>query len=268
MALDRPVPRSGRGRRAGPPWRAGGRPGGGRAALDAGRRAQAALPPTALPLERIRVIAAALAAGDELRLELRPAAVTAAARSLIAGLVDCLPHPGPPPAGGGSIAGRLWGGLSTRRPGARSGRGARRRPGAAGRPRAGRVDGGRPGGRLGQGRPVRGRVGRAGHGQRDPPRRGVAGDRGPAGRDRPAGAGGDRGRRPAASWRAPPGLRPPPLPGRRPARRVPPGPAPRHGRRVAPHGGGRRPPARPPPAGACPSRTSTSPWPPSPTSPP
>jgi len=89
------------------PWRAG------EAALDAGRRAQAALPPTALPLERIRVIAAALAAGDELRLELRPAAVTAAARSLIAGLVDCLPHPGPPWAVGGSIAGRLWGGLST-----------------------------------------------------------------------------------------------------------------------------------------------------------
>ena len=89
------------------PWRAG------EAALDAGRRAQAALPPTALPLERIRVIAAALAAGDELRLELRPAAVTAAARSLIAGLVDCLPHPGPPRAVGGSIAGRLWGGLST-----------------------------------------------------------------------------------------------------------------------------------------------------------
>src|SRR5215217_5627019 len=90
-----------------PAWRAGA------AALKAGRRAQAALPPTALPLERIRVIAAALAAGDELRLELRPAAVTAAARSLIAGLVDCLPHPGPPRAVGGSIAGRLWGGLST-----------------------------------------------------------------------------------------------------------------------------------------------------------
>jgi citrate synthase len=89
------------------PWRAG------EAALDAGRHAQAALPSTALPLERIRVIAAALAAGDELRLELRPAAVTAAARSLIAGLVDCLPRPGPPRAAVSSIAGRLWGGLST-----------------------------------------------------------------------------------------------------------------------------------------------------------
>ena len=104
-ALGRTAPAAGPGGPA--PWQAA------EAALDAGRRAQAALPRTALPLERIRVIAAALAAGDELRLELSPAAVTAAARSLIAGLVDCLPHPGPPPAGGGSIAGRLWGGLST-----------------------------------------------------------------------------------------------------------------------------------------------------------
>jgi citrate synthase len=89
----------------------------GRAALEAGRRAQAALPEAALPLDRIRVIAAALAAGDELRLELRPAAVTAAGRALIAGLVDCLPHPGDPPsaprtAGAGAVAARLWGGLS------------------------------------------------------------------------------------------------------------------------------------------------------------
>jgi citrate synthase len=88
-----------------PPWRTGA------AALKAGRRAQAALPAAALPLERIRVIAAALAAGDELRLELHPAAVTAAGRSLIAGLVDCLPRPGAAPAGS-SIAARLWAGLS------------------------------------------------------------------------------------------------------------------------------------------------------------
>jgi citrate synthase len=101
---------------AGEPWRAG------EAALDAGRRAQAALPAAALPLERIRVIAAALAAGDELRLELHPAAVTAAGRSLIAGLVDCLPRPGspaggaalaePPAPGAAPIAARLWAGLS------------------------------------------------------------------------------------------------------------------------------------------------------------
>jgi citrate synthase len=101
-----------------PAWQAG------ESALDAGRRAQAALPPTALPLERIRVIAAALAAGDELRLELHPAAVTAAGRALIAGLVDCLPRlapssrgrsaarEGPPLGGATSIAARLWAGLS------------------------------------------------------------------------------------------------------------------------------------------------------------
>jgi citrate synthase len=109
-----------------PPWRAGA------AALKAGRRAQAALPAAALPLERVRVIAAALAAGDELRLELHPAAVTAAGRSLIAGLVDCLPRPGARGRGRGdrqrrqghearpgptapvaaSIAARLWAGLS------------------------------------------------------------------------------------------------------------------------------------------------------------
>jgi citrate synthase len=87
-------------------WRAGG------AASKAGRRAQAALPEVALPLERIRVIAAALAAGDELRLELHPAAVTAAGRALIAGLVDCLPRQGPPPPEEGAIAARLWAGLS------------------------------------------------------------------------------------------------------------------------------------------------------------
>jgi citrate synthase len=108
-----------------PAWRAS------QPALDAGRQAQAALPHGALPLERIRVIAAALPAGDELRLELRPAAVTAAGRSLVAGLVDCLPRlaprppgrrgqrearapgrPGRPPPDAGPIAARLWTGLS------------------------------------------------------------------------------------------------------------------------------------------------------------
>jgi citrate synthase len=88
-----------------PAWRTGD------AGLAAGRRAQAALPPAALPLERIRVIAAALAAGDELRLELHPAAVAAAGRALIAGLVDCLPRPGPAPRGT-AIAARLWAALS------------------------------------------------------------------------------------------------------------------------------------------------------------
>jgi citrate synthase len=105
-----------------PPWRAGA------AALAAGRRAQAALPADALPLERIRVAAVALAAGDDLRLELRPAAVTAAGRTLIAGLAGCLPRLGRPPAPDAGaaarpprrgaagqdagVAARLWAGLS------------------------------------------------------------------------------------------------------------------------------------------------------------
>jgi citrate synthase len=61
------------------------------AALAAGRAAQAALPPGALPLERLQVILPAMAATDPLRLQFAPAAVTAAARSMIAGMVECLP---------------------------------------------------------------------------------------------------------------------------------------------------------------------------------
>jgi citrate synthase len=85
------------------PWRA--RP----AALAAGRAAQAALPAGTLPLERLQVIVPAMAATDPLRLQLDPAAVLAAGRNIIAGMVDCLPgkDPGGTDAGGG-IAGRLW----------------------------------------------------------------------------------------------------------------------------------------------------------------
>ena len=61
------------------------------AALAAGRAAQAALPVGTLPLERFQVIVPAMAATDPLRLQLDPAAVVAAGRSIIAGLVDCLP---------------------------------------------------------------------------------------------------------------------------------------------------------------------------------
>jgi citrate synthase len=67
------------------PWQA--RP----AALAAGRAAQAALPAGTLPLERLQVIVPAMAATDPLRLQLDPAAVLAAGRSIIAGMVDCLP---------------------------------------------------------------------------------------------------------------------------------------------------------------------------------
>jgi citrate synthase len=89
-------------------WRA--RP----AALAAGQAAQAALPAGTLPLERLQVIVPAMAATDPLRLQLDPAAVTAAGRSIIAGMVDCLPSevtsdPGEP------VAERLWSRLCHRR---------------------------------------------------------------------------------------------------------------------------------------------------------
>ncbi len=96
-------------------------------ALAVGRAAQAALPAEALPLERLQVVVPAMAATDPLRLQLDPPAVQAAARGLIAGLVDCLPSPagpGPadpragddPPAPAAPIAERLWSRLSGHRP--------------------------------------------------------------------------------------------------------------------------------------------------------
>ena len=84
------------------PWRA--RP----AALAAGRAAQAALPAGTLPLERLQVIVPAMAATDPLRLQLDPAAVLAAGRSIIAGMVDCLPPKGRPSGPGEPVAERLW----------------------------------------------------------------------------------------------------------------------------------------------------------------
>ncbi len=64
-------------------------------ALAAGRAAQAALPAGTLPLERLQVIVPAMAATDPLRLQLDQAAVLAAGRNIIAGMVDCLPAPAP-----------------------------------------------------------------------------------------------------------------------------------------------------------------------------
>jgi citrate synthase len=96
------------------------------AALAAGRAAQAALPAGTLPLERFQVIVPAMAATDPLRLQLDPAAVVAAGRSIIAGLVDCLPPAAPDypisdypstgyPDTGYPIADRLWPRLCDRR---------------------------------------------------------------------------------------------------------------------------------------------------------
>ncbi len=87
------------------------------AALAAGRAAQAALPPGTRPLDRLQVIVPAAAATDPLRLQLDPPAVLAAARNLIAAMVDCLPTPSSTrSAPGDSVAGRLWFKLCERRP--------------------------------------------------------------------------------------------------------------------------------------------------------
>ncbi|MDX6389339.1 MAG: citrate synthase [Streptosporangiaceae bacterium] len=74
-------------------------------AVAAGTAAQAALPEGTLPLERLQVIVPALAATDPLRLHLDPPAVIDAARSIIAGMVDCLPAAGAPNGAGGAVAG-------------------------------------------------------------------------------------------------------------------------------------------------------------------
>ena len=76
-----------------PAWRASA------AALAVGRAAQSALPPRTLPLERLQVIVPAMAATDPLRLQLDRPAVIAAGRSVIAGMVDCLPAPAGPAGG-------------------------------------------------------------------------------------------------------------------------------------------------------------------------
>jgi citrate synthase len=93
-------------------------------AVAAGAGAQAALPEGTLPLERLRVIVPAMAAVDPLRLHLDPPAVMAAGRTIIAGMIDCLPDPAPAGASGpasarlaeGGVAGRFWYKICPRRP--------------------------------------------------------------------------------------------------------------------------------------------------------
>jgi citrate synthase len=87
-------------------------------AIIAGAGAQTPLPPDTLPLDRLRLIIAAVAPTDAQRDDLRPEAVCASARSLLAALVDCLPRLRPELAGplvlggsaapAGALAARLW----------------------------------------------------------------------------------------------------------------------------------------------------------------
>jgi citrate synthase len=86
------------------------------AALAVGRAAQSVLPPGTLPLERMQVVVPAMAATDPLRLQLDRPAVVAAGKSVIAGMVDCLPAAGERAGASGSIAGRLWTRLCAGRP--------------------------------------------------------------------------------------------------------------------------------------------------------
>jgi citrate synthase len=73
--------------------------------------AQAALPPVALPLDRLRVAVAVASVSDSLRYDTSPAAVRSASRSLMACLVDSLPllaDDGQAAAGDADLAARLW----------------------------------------------------------------------------------------------------------------------------------------------------------------
>lgn len=81
-------------------------------------RAQACLPSSALPLDRLQLIVPALAVTDPLRFSLEPAAATATARTLIAGMVDALGSTQGPKrkAVDAPIALRLWHSLSNDEP--------------------------------------------------------------------------------------------------------------------------------------------------------
>jgi citrate synthase len=89
-----------------PEWRAP------EAALATGRGVQGALPPDLLPLERMKVIVPAMAVTDPSRLRLDRPAVIVAGRSIITGMVECLPprsaSPASTEASGAPLAERLW----------------------------------------------------------------------------------------------------------------------------------------------------------------
>ncbi len=82
--------------------------------LERARRAVGVLPEGAWPIEQLRV-AAAVAAGDPLRLDARASAVPQAAEELVALMVDALPVLGDAAPDGAPVARRLWSALTTRR---------------------------------------------------------------------------------------------------------------------------------------------------------
>jgi citrate synthase len=84
------------------------------AAVRTGRKVQTVLPADALPFDRARLVVAALAGSDPFRHDLRPEAVVAAARRLLAPVLESLPALGRPRAGG--FAARLWSRVSSAAP--------------------------------------------------------------------------------------------------------------------------------------------------------
>lgn len=94
-------------------------------AVAVGAAAQLALPPEALPLDRLRVVVAAQAALDPLRFQTAPEAVAVTGRRLLAASVAALrPDAAAPELAvrgarlRGSVAGRLWAALSNADPAA------------------------------------------------------------------------------------------------------------------------------------------------------
>jgi citrate synthase len=85
-----------------------------KAAVALARTVQGAMPEDALPLERLRVIAAVLGSADALRYETSAAAVVTTARALIAGMIESLPKRAERTTG--SLAQRLFAQLSLARP--------------------------------------------------------------------------------------------------------------------------------------------------------
>ena len=78
-------------------------------------RVQRVMPPASLPLERLRVCVATLAASDPLGFDTRVAPALGTARSLLAAMVEGLPSAGRAPLDG-RLAARLFSRLSPRRP--------------------------------------------------------------------------------------------------------------------------------------------------------
>jgi citrate synthase len=89
-----------------------------KAAVALAHSVQNGMPEDALPLERLRVIAAVLGSADALRYDTGHAPVVATARALIAGMIESLPRLGERASDGAPLSARLWTRLTAARPNA------------------------------------------------------------------------------------------------------------------------------------------------------